>query len=199
MSLSTPQLLFLHFLSSSSPWTPCGGSMKPGGGGGGEEGWVSGRRWKNAISSLSLEPLRNFGLYNSSSTVSSRLQLLITTTLHQRLSTVHMQHLFRWLAAEPRGCDGSYLTAGAQRSALQWAGCWWICHSCFGLGLQTVGSFINKWRLMYYVWGALWECELGCHNPYALCAFLSHSSPWSAPLSCQTIDIIHKYSKRIFI
>lgn len=45
-------------------------------------------------------------IYISSSTVSSRLQRLITTTLHHWLATVQLQRLFRWLALKMGGGGG---------------------------------------------------------------------------------------------
>lgn len=64
----------------------------------GAEGCGVGQRWKNAISSLSLDPLWSVCLSISSSTVSRRLQLLVAAALHHRRSAAQMQHLFRWLA-----------------------------------------------------------------------------------------------------
>ncbi len=91
MSLSTAQLLLVCFLSVSSLSTPRGGSisweLKPGGGTEMEE------------CNLLAKPGPPPELWTlSSSTVSSCLQLLITTALHHCLSTVQMQRLFRWVA-----------------------------------------------------------------------------------------------------
>lgn len=121
MSSSDTQLLLLHVLPTSSLSTPCGGSISQ------EleaEGCGLGRRWKNAISSLSLDPLRSVGLYISSSTVSRCLQLLIATALHHRPSTAQLQHLFRWLAKKKNlnknlcRCDRRYTSLSVQRSEL---------------------------------------------------------------------------------
>lgn len=69
-------------------------------------------RWKNAISSLSLDPLE-VGIYISSSTVNSCLQLLLSTTLHHRLSTVHIASG----GSLRNGSDCSYPLVRIQRSA----------------------------------------------------------------------------------
>lgn len=89
LCLNTIQQLLLHFFFILSLWTPCGGSIRPGGGRG-----VMKMEECNLLTEPGPPP--EFWIYISSSTVSSRLQLLITTTLHHRLSTVPTQHLFRW-------------------------------------------------------------------------------------------------------
>ena len=162
MSLSIAQLLLLHFLSVSSFWTPCGGSIS----------WeqkpgavcvcacVVGVGVKMEECNLHAKPgpppelwtlyfIQHCQLTPTAPDHHHPSSPALYSTDTASLQVARLKTVWIW----------QKLVTG-QRAEVSAVMSWGICHSwrcvlASGLGLQALELLFNKWQLMYYAWSFL--------------------------------------------